>query len=906
MKAISAFISFLLICNLALAQNWTGAVSSDWNNNANWSDAPSNGASISIDPINYTGGAFSPIILVNSTFTISTMIVSNGAVLTIQGNLTTTDDVDVLDANSEIILNNGIFNVNFADNGRLTADLGGKITVNGGTLNVGARLISGNNAQITVNNGAVTTNERLLIDLGGKIIVNNGTVSVGLVMALADGDLANSSYYEQNGGSVTVTGSVSLENEAGNFQPTILINGGVFTLNGDLAWFGVTPGSGTPRFITTGGTTNINGLISNLPLSTVNMMLDIKNTSAFNFNGASIDLIHSTDSIKQSGNSIFKLSGTHNFNNVGVVYSTDGLVLCNGTTNLLGSGTYIFHDVTVASTKTLNHTMPFEIFINGDFSKMGTFNPSSNKVTFNGSTPQTISGNLTFNFGSIEINTISGVTLNHPISVAGALTLTNGNLNTTAINILTMNANSTSTAGSLVSFVNGPLKKVGNTPFVFPIGKNGLWRRLSISAPSLVTSEMTAEYFNTQAINTTVFNSPLNAVSSIEYWQLEKSNPADNSTVELFWEDALLSGIFDCASTTIAHYNGTEWDNVISTTTGGCTSSNSGTVLSNTPQSNLGLYTFGYFGNVVSQTITVCNGGSLAVGSNTYTQSGIYIDLLTDMNSNDSTVITHLTVLTPLSSTQNVQLCFGESYTIGSSIYTTSGSYLDTLITGIGCDSTVLTNLSVLPAISATQNIQICFGESYTVGSSAYTTPGSYLDTLVSVTGCDSTVTTNLTVTSPINTTVTLSGILISCNNTAATGYQWLDCGNGNALILGATSSTFLPTQNGNYAVEVTEGLCKDTSICTLINSVGVMEQSELVDVLVYPNPSNGLFIIQLPNDITSFELEVIDFKGETLIKKGVNSTNFTECNLTTFPNGFYMVRLFTENASLTLKLIKE
>jgi hypothetical protein len=783
------------------------------------------------------------------------MQVLNGAVLTIGANLTTTDDVNVLDANSEIIINQGTFSVNFGGNGRLVADLAGEITVNGGAVNVGQRLISGIDALITMNNGTVTTNERLLMDGGGKIIVNDGLVNVGQVMALADGDVNGSSYFEQNGGVVTITGEVALENEAGNFQPTIVINGGTFILNGDLVWFGVTPGTGTPKFITTGGTTTINGAISNLPLSTVNLLLDIKGTSTFNFNGASIDLVNVTDSIKQAGTSIFKLSGTHNWNNLGVFYASTGLVLCDGTTNLLGTGKYVFNDVTVVSNKVLNHTAPFEIFINGDFSKLGTFNPVSNKVTFNGSTPQSISGALTFTFASVEINNNSGVTLNHPVSVANNLILTNGVFFTTSVNLLSLTASAAATLGSAVSFVNGPLRKIGNTAFVFPIGKNGKWRRMGISAPSVVSSEMTVEYFDNAASNTTVVNSPLSAVSAFEYWNLEKSIPTDNPTIELYWENASLSGISDCASTTIARYNGTSWDNVISLASGMCTGNGSGSVISNSPQSNLGIFTFGYFGNVVSQQITLCNGESLLVGSTTYTTSGNYIDVLTDVNNNDSTVITNLTVLNPIINNQTVQLCFGESITVGSSVYSTSGNYLDVLSSSLGCDSTVNTNLFIANQIDAATN---------TVG------------------------------------------ILISAINTSATSYQWLDCDNAFSPISGANTAAYLPTQNGNYAVQISEGNCQNTSACVLINSVGITEEHELTNLSLFPNPTSGMFTLKLPNQIKSVEIELTDLFGRVLMKHIMNDVTQYEFNLTSFANGMYVVKCTTPYATKTINIIKD
>jgi uncharacterized protein (TIGR02145 family) len=92
-------------------------------------------------------------------------------------------------------------------------------------------------------------------------------------------------------------------------------------------------------------------------------------------------------------------------------------------------------------------------------------------------------------------------------------------------------------------------------------------------------------------------------------------------------------------------------------------------------------------------------------------------------------------------------ICNGQSLIVGTNTYTESGTYIDTLQTSLGCDSIVTTNLVVNPAFNFTHNISINEGDVYTVGSTAYTSTGTYVEHLQSVSGCDSTITTNLSVT---------------------------------------------------------------------------------------------------------------------------------------------------------------
>ena len=106
-----------------------------------------------------------------------------------------------------------------------------------------------------------------------------------------------------------------------------------------------------------------------------------------------------------------------------------------------------------------------------------------------------------------------------------------------------------------------------------------------------------------------------------------------------------------------------------------------------------------------------------------------------------------MTVIPNTSSTANISICDGQSYTPpGGSAETTSGTYITHILNVAGCDSTITTNLTVIPNTSSTANISICDGQSYTPpGGSAETTSGTYITHILNAAGCDSTITTNLT-----------------------------------------------------------------------------------------------------------------------------------------------------------------
>lgn len=157
-------------------------------------------------------------------------------------------------------------------------------------------------------------------------------------------------------------------------------------------------------------------------------------------------------------------------------------------------------------------------------------------------------------------------------------------------------------------------------------------------------------------------------------------------------------------------------------------------------------YKPGCTASTFTQNPVLCSGESITVGIHTYNTNGTYIDVLTNSGGCDSMVTTNLTIKPNSTFTQTLSLCSGESITVGSHTYTTGGTFTDVLTAANGCDSTVTTNLTVKPNSTFTQSLSINSGSSVTVGNNTYTNTGNYIDTLIASNGCDSIVTTNLTV----------------------------------------------------------------------------------------------------------------------------------------------------------------
>lgn len=98
------------------------------------------------------------------------------------------------------------------------------------------------------------------------------------------------------------------------------------------------------------------------------------------------------------------------------------------------------------------------------------------------------------------------------------------------------------------------------------------------------------------------------------------------------------------------------------------------------------------------------------------------------------------------SSSQNVSICQGESYQLPDGVFeNTDGTYISVIPSTTGCDSMITTNLTVVPNLTRSETVYFCQGTSHVLpDGSSVSTPGVYSSNIDNVTGCDSVITTTL------------------------------------------------------------------------------------------------------------------------------------------------------------------
>jgi len=468
-------------------------------------------------------------------------------------------------------------NVYLPDAGVTTID-GALIAANNGTSTTGQLIFaSGGSSSLMVNGGVQITNN------GGSttkrvFFGNNGDITTNGVLHLINNSTATNSEIFCNYSST----SNNLYNENVTLQNTTASSDGIFFGNGNgtaIMASGKTVSIGVGGFIA--GTlqfrnfTQLGATAQSITLSGATTTLE-NYSSVWNGAVTFIAPRHYTRSTTYNNTSYLEKNGANNDASVGGnVYNGDVTFVVSGTGYFMPSNTTgDDHNANATFVKNntgllypaYNSTSTFAGNITINSNTVLTFADAGNgRVEFDGGTAQVVS-NTGASTGHImrritTSKTASDVTLNTTINVSNNLHLVNGNITTTTTNLLIMLAGSNVTAVSDAAFVNGPLRKIGNTAFDFPVGKAGNYRPISISAPANNAHHFTGEYFAVDPHPTYDHNSldpTLHHISSCEYWILDRTNGASNVNVTLSW-DAASCGVDNLADLRVARWNGAVW-----------------------------------------------------------------------------------------------------------------------------------------------------------------------------------------------------------------------------------------------------------------------------------------------------------------------------------------------------------
>lgn len=93
------------------------------------------------------------------------------------------------------------------------------------------------------------------------------------------------------------------------------------------------------------------------------------------------------------------------------------------------------------------------------------------------------------------------------------------------------------------------------------------------------------------------------------------------------------------------------------------------------------------------------------------------------------------------------------------------------------------------------------------------------------------------------------------------------------------------------------------TSVSVNLSTLSISEENRVV-FDIYPNPTQDVLTILLPNEITTGSIEIFDFSGRSVKSKQINSIKNT-LNISNLSQGIYFIKLNSEGKIGMQKVIK-
>lgn len=468
---------------------------------------------------------------------------SGGSNAVFSGNFTVETD-----ANLTLINSSGTFASG------LTIDVAGNLNQTGGIFN------------LTTSTTTISTSPagNAIINVAGNINVSNGTLTV----------CSSAATSTQANGTINVTGSTNISGGTLNLNASTTTGGGglgVLNLSGNFVHTGGTI-SKTAAAAANTGTINIIGTLAqtiestsgfaantiafNITQTTASGLCSILATKTFAVNsGTTVNINDNTSTglatnpeLTVLGNISVGGTGIINVNALAKLDMRTAAMTGTGTFNLATTATLLTQHAggisTTAATGCIQTTTK-TFHANANY----YYNGTAAQVTGN-ALPTALTDTLTIN--NTSTITTSGVTLTQATGITGNLRLINGRLITTSALLITIGSGGTSSSGSITSFVDGPINKIGNTAFVFPTGDvytatgavlTAKWARIELVSGLAAGNSYTAEYHKLNDpcnVNQAVSNTNgagINHVSYKEYWDMTRVVGASTPVVKLYWED---------------------------------------------------------------------------------------------------------------------------------------------------------------------------------------------------------------------------------------------------------------------------------------------------------------------------------------------------------------------------------
>jgi hypothetical protein len=288
------------------------------------------------------------------------------------------------------------------------------------------------------------------------------------------------------------------------------------------------------------------------------------------------------------------------------------------------------------------------------------------------------------------------------------------------------------------------------------------------------------------------------------------------------------------------------------------------------PNNQIRSYVNGVLNATVAQTtVSISGSGPFKVGgysSSASLPSGSLMDEFRLYNRALSVTEIQSLLITNSTSTINPISCTSTYTAPSGATYNTAGTYTDVIPNANGCDSTITINLTFSTPVASSLAASAC--SSYTAPSGAvFTSSGTYTDTIATANGCDSVITINLTVNQPSSSTLTA---------TACSSY------------LSPAGNTY--NTSGTYSETIPNSVGCDSAITINLSILQPSASSVTTTVCgMYTAPSGatysstGIYTDIIPNSVGCDSVITIDL---TVLQPSAATIPVSACSSYTSPGG--------------------
>ena len=302
---------------------------------------------------------------------------------------------------------------------------------------------------------------------------------------------------------------------------------------------------------------------------------------------------------------------------------------------------------------------------------------------------------------------------------------------------------------------------------------------------------------------------------------------------------------------------------------------------------------------------SLCENNTFFFKGNNERNPGTYLDTQKTVHNCDSFITLILRAPRRTSSyTYYRKFCSNETVLFKGVNIDAPGTYKDTLVNAVGCDSFLTMVLAKDTAHNITLNKSICSYDSFYFNGKYHDTAGTYMATFRNKDGCDSMVTLNLSV-YPFRTVTLVRSILNQLKTDSGyLAYYWYF---NEWTQLNASGHTISANNTGSYHVIAQDSnYCRFKSNVYVYNPAGISENSNS-GFQIYPNPTRDIIHIEsLSNFDKKTEIKIYSMEGKLILSQPSSAkTNKLSIDVSNLVKGLYILKLESENETIERRIEK-